>query len=413
MDYSTFAPLKPLISTPASATIPCLVTPMAKMRKSNNAFVREGVSRLVALVATSFFQALDLALNLMYAIGKLPLALLRQMGVKQLSSYQFSFSAIGQHIIKSGMSLVGTITGSVGAAIHPEYIQKVLCNIERESQWLYTDKKIELNKHFDCISYINLASAKTRRDQLNSYFKKTGIQADWYNAVDKNDVTRIIGLLQKYGVNVNTKAELNAFLNECVVGSSNQKRGRLACYLSHLTLLEKFRDENVEKGLVLEDDCRFIKGAQNEIEKAMQNLPEDWEIAYLGGLHKAVNCSDENILTPKDNGNPCWERSHSILCTHAYAVNQKGYNKLIAMMIYFLQNASSSKPLEPVDFYYRAITAPVNSSDDTIHARDYKKDKDPLVCYGLKHFVADQVPGPSEVEEFSRAGHLAVPISII
>lgn len=56
--------------------------------------------------------------------------------------------------------------------------------------------------------------------------------------------------------------------------------GWQGCRDSHLTLLEKYRNE--ETLLIFEDDVLFVNNPVMLIPQAMANLPELWDMLYLG-----------------------------------------------------------------------------------------------------------------------------------
>lgn len=96
--------------------------PIQKIQLERKGVQQAFITRAIAFLATSFFQAIDFLYNFCMAVGKLPLAALKNMGVKQLDSKEFSFTSIGQHFALAGKCLLGTITGSIGGVIAPSYI---------------------------------------------------------------------------------------------------------------------------------------------------------------------------------------------------------------------------------------------------------------------------------------------------
>ena len=53
----------------------------------------------------------------------------------------------------------------------------------------------------------------------------------------------------------------------------NPKRG---CLLSHLNVIQKAEEDNVEQLLILEDDAKFTINP-----KILQEPPEDWDMLYF------------------------------------------------------------------------------------------------------------------------------------
>lgn len=104
-----------LVSTPLSLTNPCVVHAISLLRgPKRNFFEKEVVTRMLALVATSFFQALDLVLNLAFAVGKIILSTMKEVKVLKdffhLNHEEISFEAVGHHLIKVGRCFAGVIS---------------------------------------------------------------------------------------------------------------------------------------------------------------------------------------------------------------------------------------------------------------------------------------------------------------
>ncbi len=94
---------------------------------------------------------------------------------------------------------------------------------------------------------------------------------------------------------------------------SKRMRGHLGCWDSHRRLMEKIKDQNNGMTLVLEDDCDFVKEYAVEFAEWMKELPEDWDLIYLGG----VNQDDPEKYSQH------WDYARNILQTHAYIVRDK------------------------------------------------------------------------------------------
>lgn len=62
-------------------------------------------------------------------------------------------------------------------------------------------------------------------------------------------------------------------------------RGAWGCYRSHLNLIEKCLNENVQSVLLLEDDAKFPADFPEKVKKFLANVPDDWGMIYLGGQH--------------------------------------------------------------------------------------------------------------------------------
>jgi glycosyl transferase family 25 len=65
--------------------------------------------------------------------------------------------------------------------------------------------------------------------------------------------------------------------------------GEIACSLSHRMLYQEMIKNNWKRVLILEDDVVALEQALNELPMALAELPENWELVYLGYLkHEKV-----------------------------------------------------------------------------------------------------------------------------
>ena len=90
---------------------------------------------------------------------------------------------------------------------------------------------------------------------------------------------------------------------------------RLGCKLSHMAALSMCTDQ---VAFVFEDDALFVDDFAQQFETAMANVPDDWEMLYLGAH-----------LLKKENYNQWWARSLECSSTHAYAVRASLIPRLI------------------------------------------------------------------------------------
>ena len=99
-------------------------------------------------------------------------------------------------------------------------------------------------------------------------------------------------------------------------------RGAWGCYRSHMQILEKCYNEGIESYLVFEDDAVFRADFDQEFTQFAASLPDDWEMAYLGG--QLLN----EIAHPPRRANEYCYVPYNVNRTHAFAVHQRGYDKL-------------------------------------------------------------------------------------
>ncbi len=117
---------------------------------------------------------------------------------------------------------------------------------------------------------ISIGNRSTRRERMNKQIKRKNLGSIKYHLFKKDDM--------------------------------NPNRG---CINSHLQVIDKALEQNLDKVLILEDDAKFV--GQINIKK----LPKNWDILYLGGS-----------VTKKhgDKQEGPWVRVNTMLC-HAYILN--------------------------------------------------------------------------------------------
>jgi len=72
-------------------------------------------------------------------------------------------------------------------------------------------------------------------------------------------------------------------------------KGWQGCLASHLALWEKCRE--LDTFMIIEDDILFLEDAKENLEKAIEQLPDSWDMLYLGAtLNKPLAPVSENLL---------------------------------------------------------------------------------------------------------------------
>lgn len=98
--------------------------------------------------------------------------------------------------------------------------------------------------------------------------------------------------------------------------------GAWGCYRSHLQILEYCYQNKIESYIVFEDDAIFQPDAEELTQRFISELPEDWEMIYLGGqlLHESRN--------PPRKVSDFVYIPYNVNRTHCFAVHQRGYQPL-------------------------------------------------------------------------------------
>ncbi len=148
----------------------------------------------------------------------------------------------------------------------------------------------DLYDYFDCVQVLNLEQRPDRWRQFRS-----NLPMDWPFLPPQKFVA-VDGSRIDYPSN----------------WKSNH--GAWGCYLSHLRILEMAIERELDSILVLEDDAVFCKTFSMDVRSFFAELPEDWELIYLGGQHIELHLGlPEKVST--------WVyRPFNTNRTHAYAI---------------------------------------------------------------------------------------------
>ncbi|WP_340106939.1 glycosyltransferase family 25 protein [Rhodohalobacter sp. 8-1] len=218
-----------------------------------------------------------------------------------------------------------------------------------------------LNEFFDKIYVITLKRSKARHASIKHSLK--GLDYEIYWAVDGMKLDR--KQLEKEGVYSSegarrAKAEMKAQPGEMTMGA-------IGCALSHIGILEETLEQNYQNVLILEDDISVNEESADTLVNALEELPPDWELFYLGYLFNNNSMSFSSYLRqylaypilkltgierydphvfrckfPRDYSDHL-DRSGFHYGCHAYGVTPEGARKLI----------ESQKPLvREIDILY-------------------------------------------------------------
>jgi GR25 family glycosyltransferase involved in LPS biosynthesis len=151
------------------------------------------------------------------------------------------------------------------------------------------------NEYFDKAFCINLDRRPERYEEAKSEFEKHGLVVERISGVDGNPD------------NLQTKI----------------LPGHVGCVLSHVKILKKAKEENLNNVLVFEDDVVFCDDLQEKFNIFVKQLPEDWDMIYFGGNHNNIPLEmvSENIGHAKKT-----------YTTHAYAIKDTIYDFAIKVL---------------------------------------------------------------------------------
>ena len=175
-----------------------------------------------------------------------------------------------------------------------------------------------ITNNIDKIYFINLDSSKDRLEYMNQQGKNNNLNLVRYPAVYGKDIDKE-SLIQRGILDNNHKL----------------KDGELGCYLSHLGILKKAHRDKDNIIMVLEDDIIFNEDFKEKLNEYYKEVPNDWDIIYLGGSRLRGRKISEHVLKgvydKEVNGN-------YNMGMYAVLLNKKSINKILKK-VYPIRNA--------------------------------------------------------------------------
>jgi glycosyl transferase family 25 len=198
-----------------------------------------------------------------------------------------------------------------------------------------------LEQHFDKIVVVTVPRFTDRHERVKKNLE--GLPFDFFLGADK---------LQ---LDYNTAKTDGTYDEQMAQKLQRQGKalnlGEIACSLSHRNLYQAIIENGWKKVLILEDDVLPVEAKMHQLPDALQELPADWELVYLGylkhekvtaglkakqGFYKILSAFGLMAWSYKMVGNLLPRRYSTHLkkagfhdCTHAYAVSLQGAKKLL------------------------------------------------------------------------------------
>lgn len=158
-----------------------------------------------------------------------------------------------------------------------------------------------LNEYFDKIYCINLDRRTDRWEECQKIFNKLKLNVERFSAVDGNETNYKLGY---------------PYDNE------------LAGSISHTKVIEKAKELNLKKVLILEDDVDFVDDLEKLFTESIKEVPNNWDGLLFGGNHVGGGSMvGKNVM--KVN------RSYAL---HCYGLDAKTYDETIDYMDSRIQN---------------------------------------------------------------------------
>jgi GR25 family glycosyltransferase involved in LPS biosynthesis len=177
--------------------------------------------------------------------------------------------------------------------------------------------------NFDDIDayYINLDRAIKRRNEFERQCATQDLVVERISAIDGKKIPNTI--VKK----VLHHPRSENFLKS-VLMNDRKNMGHFGCFLSHITVYQKFMKSDKPYCLIFEDDAEFkTTSFKDDVNRHMGNVPNDWDIVLFGfhtadDLHEGKN--KDTLL--KDN---IFHNLEHWTGLHSYMINKKSCQKLL------------------------------------------------------------------------------------
>lgn len=168
-------------------------------------------------------------------------------------------------------------------------------------------EKVNPFDFFDHIYCIHMPKSVEREALVRSEFEKLGIlsRIDWVHATQPNPENFKSG------------------------GSMYYPAAQVGCKLSHLKALHNAMFCGYQTILILEDDVIFPNWDVTKLETAIEELPEAWDMLYLGG----------EPVEPTDRRSPSLVQVRKFWGAYAYAVHDYAVAELADLIVDYLTQA--------------------------------------------------------------------------
>lgn len=131
-----------------------------------------------------------------------------------------------------------------------------------------------------------------------------------------------------YILTANNQSRINTMINRLkklnIKSTIFDNNGHNAS-IGHMRIIEKLKNENVEYGVILEDDACFMNSFENlykDIIKELNFIKIEWDMLYFGGNilcqpYKSKQITN-HIIQPQ-----------TLYCNHAYIIHNRAFDKVL------------------------------------------------------------------------------------
>jgi glycosyl transferase family 25 len=198
-----------------------------------------------------------------------------------------------------------------------------------------------LNDYYDKIYVLSLARLRNRTE--NTKKNLAGLNFEFFEGTDKQ--TTSVTALKELGLYTTERYQ------QFYKNPTDMPLGMLCCSIGHVKIYEDIIRHGYKKTLIMEDDVIAIKDSLQFFPSIINELPDDWELLYLGyeknentGIKGKIKQFIYSIFPPYTKLNierkmfsryyPVKVSAHIARagfhdCTHAYSVTLEGAKKIL------------------------------------------------------------------------------------
>ena len=191
---------------------------------------------------------------------------------------------------------------------------------------LFYIKKYKKKEKFNNIdinikSYvINLDYRIDRKKKFINDYKLKKIKYEIIKAIDKKNLSALElykdNILGIFGYN-----SLNNIIRDFHYEFNDL--GAVGCYLSHIKTWNKILEDNVDYGIIYEDDVLFNNYIDDyKIKEYIKNVPKDWDIIIMNKNKVKMKKYKDNIF-----------KVYEFLCLHSYIIKKDSIEYIISNIL--------------------------------------------------------------------------------
>tara|TARA_B100002019_G_C21114967_1_gene520388 strand:- start:127 stop:867 length:741 start_codon:yes stop_codon:yes gene_type:complete len=200
---------------------------------------------------------------------------------------------------------------------------------------LYKKQEYFSNPKLHGSFYINLDRQVDRKKYMEKQFENNHVKCKRFSAFDKKILSKEKILEMKNNSIIDKKHNV-----------SKNKLGTIACLVSHTELYKKIKKEyNGGTFLIFEDDCKILPNFNKKLNNVLNNLPEDWDMIWLGYNKIKGYKYNELFYKPYAGKHYGYNSQH-----HCYLLNYKFIPKLLNILLPVKQDFNTKDTVLRVHF---------------------------------------------------------------